>query len=274
MDDRQRTMDINEIDLALCRSALYEALALGFRAPTTETLERLVTEEQNTALAEIASILDSTFKGRDEVTLSRLHDNLCKLRSCTNAQNLETLKSSYGFLFGHTAQPKIPPYETEYGEETLFQQPHELGDIAGFYNAFALTWNPAQYERVDHISGECEFLSFLTRKEAYALEQQDSPTLEETRKAQRLFLKDHLGRFAPSFSNLLSREDPDGFYGTLGKICHEFIQQECARYGIPAGPGQLRFRSTRTLEDCFTCGSGEELIREISCAGTMPKSFG
>ncbi|MCI0527882.1 MAG: molecular chaperone TorD family protein [Nitrospira sp.] len=261
-------MDINEIDLTLCRSALYEALALGFRSPSAETLKRLVTEEQNADLAEIAWILDSRSKDKKS---ERLLSHVRQLKCCADAQNLETLKTSYGFLFGHTAQPKIPPYETEYGEETLFRQPQELGDIAGFYNAFGLTWNPHEYERVDHISGECEFLSFLTRKEAYALEQQDLPTLEETRKAQRLFLKDHLGLFAPSFAKLLTQEDLDGFYSTLGNICYEFIQQECDQFGIPAGLEQLRFRSTMTMDDCFTCGSGEELIRAISCAGAMRK---
>ncbi len=258
----------DEVDLALCRSALYEALALGFRSPNTETLERLVAKEQNTDLAEITWLLNAAFKRRGEITLP-LYTYILKLRSCTDAQSLETLKNSYNFLFGHTAQPKVPPYETEYGEETLFQQPQELADIAGFYKAFGLEWNSDQHERVDHISGECEFLSFLTRKEAYALELQDVFTVIETRKAQKLFLKDHLGRFVPSFSNLLSREDPDGFYGTLGKICHEFIQRECHQYDIPFGPKQLRLRPTLITDECFTCGPSDDLIREISCADTL-----
>jgi DMSO reductase family type II enzyme chaperone len=259
-------IEVNEVDLALCRSALYEALALGFRSPDVETLERLVSEEQNAALVEIASVLDFKFENSRPERLSSAVD---RLKSCADAQSLETLQTWYGFLFGHTAQPKVPLYETEYEEETLFRQPQELGDIAGFYNAFGLTWNPDPYERIDHIGGQCEFLSFLTRKEAYALEQQDTSMIEETRKAQKLFLRDHLGRFVPSFSNLLKRENPDGFYGTLGRLCYELIQRECDYYGIPTGPEQLRFRSTELADDCFTCGPGDELIRTISFGDTI-----
>ena len=48
------------------------------------------------------------------------------------------LASRYRFLFGHTVRGEIPPYETEYGNEALFQQPQELGDLMGFYRAFGL----------------------------------------------------------------------------------------------------------------------------------------
>jgi hypothetical protein len=51
---------MNEIDLALCRSAIYEALALGFRPPSRETVERLIGEDQNAALAQVAASLEAT----------------------------------------------------------------------------------------------------------------------------------------------------------------------------------------------------------------------
>lgn len=261
-------IQIDESDLALCRSAFYEALALGFRPPTTETVNRLLTEEQNLALAEIASILDDKREKKKSASLSSQIRNLMK---CPEVQSLETLESSYCFYFGHTAQPKVPPYETEYGEETLFQQPQQLGDIAGFYKAFGLQLNSNEHERVDHISCECEFLSFLTRKEFYALEQNDSTMLKETCKAQKLFLKDHLGRFSPSFSKLLSRENPDGFYGVFGNLCYKFIMQECNRYGVISGPEHLRLRPTVIVDECFTCGSGTEVIRNINNSNSSSK---
>lgn len=247
---------LQEADLALCRSAIYEALALGFRVPTAETVERLLTEQQNLALAEIALALDA---GSPRQRKENLAFRVRQLIQCSDARNLESLESSYRYLFGHTAHPKVPPYETEYGEETLFQQPQELGDIAGFFSAFWLKLNSC--ERVDHISCECEFLCFLTRKEAYALEQNEVSMLDETRKAQRLFLTDHLGRFAPSFSKLLSREDSDGFYGALGNLCHDFIHLECTRFNVPLGSELLRLRPSDLMDECFTCGSGEELIQ-------------
>jgi TorA maturation chaperone TorD len=249
--------DTREVDLALCRSAMYEALALGFRPPTAETVKRLILDYHNRALAEIAAMMVETDSpSQREVELPR---RIRQLNECFDARNLESLERSYFFLFGHTAQPKVPPYETEYGEEALFQQPQELADISGFVSVFGLKLNNP--ERIDHISCECEFLCFLNRKEAHALEANNAEMLEETRRAQRLFLKDHLGRFVPAFAKMLNRENPKGFYGALGNFCYDFIRMECARINVSLGSELLRLRPTDLMDGCFTCGSGEELIQ-------------
>src|SRR3970282_1029800 len=46
-------------DLALCRSAMWEALELGFRPPTGETAARLMAAEGARARAEAAALLDA-----------------------------------------------------------------------------------------------------------------------------------------------------------------------------------------------------------------------
>lgn len=244
---------IGEVDLALCRSAIYEALALAFSPPTTETHARLIAADQNSALMQIAAMLDEAKSNGASMNLA---SRVLELRQFAE---IEMLQIAYRDLFGFTAHPKVPPYETEYGEESLFQQPQELGDLAGFYNAFGLKLKAS--ERVDHISCECEFLSFLTRKEAYALEQNDADMLAETRKAQRFFLKDHWGRFIPAFAKILKRGDPEGFYGGLGDLCHEFARFECTRRNVPLGSELMRLRPTEWGRDEFTCGAGNELIQ-------------
>lgn len=253
---------IDDLDMALCRSALYEALVLGFRAPNAEMVSRLLADDQNQALAEIAAMIDETSIGDEN--LSELVRNLIK---SSDIRNMESLRHSHRANFGHVAHSAVPPYETEYGEETLFQQPQQLADIAGFYEAFGLQFNIDEHERVDHICGECEFLAFLTRKEAYAIEQSDMNMLQETRKAQKLFLKEHLARFLPSFANLLIRENQDGFYASLARLARAFILRECARYNISAGPERLRLRPKVRVDECFTCGAGEEVIRDM-CRST------
>ncbi|MFQ5706950.1 MAG: molecular chaperone [bacterium] len=259
---------MNESDFALCRSGFYEALALGFAPPNQETFDRMLTEQQNQALAEIAAVLDERSSRRIAKSLSL---RVRELLQCADVQTTEALACSYRFLFGHIAHARVPPYETEYGEETVFQQPHQLGDIAGFCRAFGLVLNSHGHERVDHISCECEFLAFLTRKEAFAREHNDTVMLQETRKAQKLFLRDHLARFTPSFANLLVKEDPEGFYGALGSLSYEFILLECSRFGVTAAPEQLRLRPTSVMDACLTCGSGEEIIRDLTAANSELK---
>ena len=104
-------------------------------------------------------------------------------------------------------------------------------------------------------------MCFLTRKEAYALETADELMLEETRKAQKLALKDHLSRFVPTFTSMLGRENPEGFYALLGALCHQFIIRECSYFGIAPGSVRLRRISPVAIEGCDSCGFSDEMNR-------------
>ena len=143
----------NDLDAAYGRAALYSALAIGFQAPTAENLARLLTAESRSSLIDAANLLYPS----DEPELI----SLITAFPDSNDECLTAIFSHHRELFGHTVRGPVPPYETEYGNEALFQLPHELGDLMGFYNAFGLTLKPGQRERADHISCECEFLMFL-----------------------------------------------------------------------------------------------------------------
>ncbi len=244
----------DEVDLALCRSILYEALSLGFRAPTTDTVSRLASPEGADGLAAAAAVLDEAWGTELTQLALRLAGSPIPLLP-------EVLHDPFRRLFGHTARGGVPPYETEYGEDSLFQPPQEMSDLGGFYQAFGLTLRSSEHERIDHIACECEFMLFLARKEAYALVQSDAAMLEATRRAARLFLRDHLGRWAPTFGRKLAREDRDGFYGALADLLVGFVAHECARVNVPAGPELLRLRSTSLGDVPMACGSGDDLLQ-------------
>ncbi|MGE5850662.1 MAG: molecular chaperone, partial [Candidatus Methylomirabilota bacterium] len=262
--DRHPTSDIrhptsDEVDIALCRSILYEALALGFRPPTAETVERLVSPTAVQALADAVAVLDSAWSTSLATLVHRFSD-------WPVPPSLDSLQVLYRRLFGHTARGGVPPYETEYGEDSLFQPSQEMSDLAGFYRAFGLVIRPSEHERIDHISCECEFMLFLARKEAYALVQNNTSMLEDTRSATRLFLRHHLGRWAPAFGRRLARQDPDGFYGGVGELLVAFVTQECAQCGVPAGPELMRLRSTSLGNVPMACGPADELLQTESSA--------
>ncbi len=177
------------------------------------------------------------------------------------------MESKYYNLFGHSARSSVPPYETEYGDKNLFQQPHQLADISGFLTAFGLEINVEGHERLDHVACELEFMCFLTRKEAYAIQNGKSAMLRETLKAERSFLNDHLARFIPTFSHLCIKEDVGGFYGNLGRLLRNFVQIECARFKLKSGSEKLQLRSSVEVDDCFDCefkGDVQELAGEGS----------
>lgn len=241
---------ISDIDLALCRATLYSALALGFQPPTQETPARLTTTQSVEFMANAAAALDGI---RGLGLASTVRDFAGK-----EGLSVTELSTSFRRLFGHTVLGQVPPYETEYGAEALFQQPQELADLSGFYRAFGLTLVASKHERADHVSCEYEFLCFLSLKEAYALEQQDTAMLEETVKANRLFLRDHLGRFVPAFAKKLTREDQHGFYGVLGELAWKFATRECARFGVPLGPESLSLRPANDDRVPMACGGETE----------------
>lgn len=240
----------SDIELAYCRAALYSALAIGFRYPEQDGLDRLLTPESKACLSSAAAELYPTQQRK----------LLSAIRNLPPAAGVESsaLASLHRRLFGHTAHGLVPPYETEYGNEAVFQQPQELGDLMGFYRAFGLGLKDAGKERPDHVSCEFEFLMFLALKEAYALENNERELLAETRKAEKLFVRDHLARFLPAFANKLSREDSNGFYGRLAELCLCVITAECTRWSIPCGPANLGLRPADDSRVPMACGNGAE----------------
>jgi DMSO reductase family type II enzyme chaperone len=235
-------------DLALARSLLYQALSIGFRPPAPMTRDRLAAPEAAAALARAAAVIDAA-QGTE------LEGRALHLARGREGADLAALADSHRRLFGHTARSRIPAYETEYGADTLFQKPQEMSDIAGFLRAFGLALDPGRHERIDHVSAELELLAFLARKEAHALETGDAEMRAATVKAERDFLRDHLGRFAPSFARRAQDADPDGFYGALADLCLEFVKAEGVRLGVPLGPEALRLRAPIDDAAPMACGA-------------------
>jgi hypothetical protein len=88
-------------DLALCRATIYAALALGFRPPTQETVDRLVRSEGAAALADAARMLEGI--GGTVAGLS-----VGAVALARPDADLAMLMTDHGRLFGHTARGEAP----------------------------------------------------------------------------------------------------------------------------------------------------------------------
>jgi len=256
-------------DEVLCRSVFYGALSLALHPPSPESLKSLQSGDTRLALLDAAVLLMArapTEDGSGEATtpdesavdlIARVGAWLRTFDSLT----LEAWPAAYTRLFGHTARGLVCPYETEYGQEGLFEQPRQLAKIMGFYHAFGLTTRDAERERVDHLSCELEFLDFLSRKEAVALESNDAVLRSETQKATRLFLRDHVGRFGFAFARLLRENAPTEFWGRLGDLLFDFLTLECRRLGLPPGMQLLSLRTAEEDAVPMACGEPSDLIQ-------------
>ena len=237
------------VDLCLARSTLYRALTLAFRPPTGESLGQLTGPEGAGAIRAAATLLDASGAGGEAI-----HPAAARL-AAYGPGDVGQLRERYEWLFGHTARGKVPPFETGYGVDGLFRGPQELADVSGFYLAFGLRPRPDAGERVDHVGCECEFLDFLCRKEAYALEAGEQEMAEHTRRAYRDFLRHHLGRFGRAFAGRLQAADQEGFYGALGSLLDALLRFDAVRLGVSVGPQVLELRSEAPDPSPMACGT-------------------
>jgi len=228
----------SEAEATLSRSAVYQALAVALGPPDAAAWRRVSSPR---GWRRLCAALDELGVAPPAGPRQRAW---------------ASLRGRYAEIFGHTARGRVSAYETEYGQgASLFLASHELADIGAFIAAFGLVLDDTSHERVDHVRVECELMAFLLLKEAYARESGDAEVVDTTREAQRLFMRDHLGRFAPALGDGLAAQDRDGFYGRLGLVLRRFVESECARLRVPAGPADLSLRVIIDDGAPSACGS-------------------
>ncbi|MBI3265143.1 MAG: molecular chaperone TorD family protein [Acidobacteria bacterium] len=246
------------VDDALARSVIYRTLSVGFQMPTDERLHQIGARDRFPVLVAALHRLD---EGTGRPLLSAA---AARLRA-VSVPSVEVLAGAFVRLFGHTARGLVCASEAEYGPDTGFHQPQQLADISGYYLAFGLRPVAASDVRLDHIACECEFMDFLNRKQAVLIATgsaaPDEDTLQVTREAERTFLREHLGRFGRAFAARVASEDADGFFGALAQVLRGFIEAECARVGVVAGPIDLIVPPDTPDETPMLCGTAGELIQ-------------
>lgn len=106
--------------------------------------------------------------------------------------------------------------ESDYEPSTLAGKGPLIGDVAGFYRAFA--FEPEIKLAPDHLSVELGFLGYLALKEAYATHRISPDHAERCRDAAGKFAAEHLAQWLPTFLARLETFSPDGFYGGAVKF--------------------------------------------------------
>ncbi len=241
------------------RCGMYALLAWAWRYPDDATV-LMLTEivGKLSADPEASSFLD----GAAGDALQKLAHRLLVVEYECGLE--DEMRRRFARLFGHAVRGSCPLYELEYGQSEIVQQASELADIAGFYRAFGLEPRTSAMERVDHASAELEFMGVLCAKEAFGLQSENAELVEAVQDGQRAFLRDHLSRWLPAFCARVVKADEDGVYGAAAGLGRAFIEAECARFGITAGPAFLKLRPIDPQTDaeisCGGSGSSEQLV--------------
>lgn len=205
-----------EKEMALARADVYRLLSMSFVYPGKEEFEAL--HELADDAGESISLLPYDIKTEYQA----FADNVAKA-------DIEALKPEYTELF--LTRMFCPPTETIYGKNS-FNTPNILGDISGFYKAFGFTLPDNKGVNFDYIAVECEFMSFLELKIAYAIEQGMDENLDVCMTAKKNFLAEHIGRWTVVFGDNLVDRTSEEFFKSLGRFLSKFMSAELDYYGI------------------------------------------
>ncbi|MCZ7631306.1 MAG: molecular chaperone TorD family protein [Microthrixaceae bacterium] len=141
---------------ATARSAVYSFLSRSLALPTDAQREVI--------LGAVLPLVERIATG--DVELGALLAG----RSCRTACRRRDLRRAHQAVFTHIESQDCPPYETAYDHRDVFRQTAVMADVSGFYLAHGVKIGGVERERPDHIGAELEFMAFMARKEAHALD--------------------------------------------------------------------------------------------------------
>jgi DMSO reductase family type II enzyme chaperone len=206
------------------RASVYRLLGGALALPQAERLAELAAAAEALARAVEPAVAEP----------------LARFATAARETDAAAIADEYVFLFDRGA--KCPPYEGAWQDAPqLAGKAALLADVAGFYAAFGLEPGAAQPDVEDHIAAECEFMSALALKEAYALAESDDEGAAITSAAQSRFVGDHLGRWSETFSDALKDASPLPYYGALADLLSSWVKAEIERLG--AAPSVVLGRS-------------------------------
>jgi TorA maturation chaperone TorD len=232
--------DSERIEIEAELSALARLLSLGLGVPDEESLEEI-------------GALARGLAARPAVA-EDLRETLAELAALLEADGLaESLPAEFGRLFD--GRVLCSPHESSY-EGDPFRSQRELADVAGFYRAFGAEASGPAAERPDHAGAELEFLSFLAAKRLAALAEGKNELAATCGDVEDAFLRDHLGRWIPTFCRRLLAEAESPYYALLAVLAERTIVGELARRGLSSSQlGPLRRWSVE--EDEIECGTSD-----------------
>ena len=172
-------------------------------------------------------------------------------RALKNADEM-MLRAEYFRLF--LGNGPVSLHEAAYGDgRRIAGRPHELADISGFYSAFGLRLSDADPDLPDHLCSELEFYSLLLVKQAYSDRSGRSAKHEVTRRAAKLFLEYHLGRWVEAFVQALRENEAPTYYRELARALQALMHAEIKRSRVRPYLASERLPHDEMQNDDLVC---------------------
>ena len=185
---------------------------------------------------------------------------LALLREAIARSSPEAIAASQARLFG--GKVEVAPYEGSY-EDDPFRQARQMSDIAGFYRAFGAEAHGPAHERPDHAGCELEFLAFLGARRLAAGDAAHLDEVDLCLEVEEAFLREHAGRWLPTFFRAVEKAASDDFHSALGRVGVEVVEAELSRRSIEPEPLGPRARRLSVEADELECAAGSEPVTPL-----------
>ena len=208
----------------------WRTLATAFHGPTQQWLEGLREGAVTTSLSEATRWLGSD-RERFSDALGISNDFVAKQQVRKTEDVLRDISAEYDRLFiGGTGPMEAPPCESAYRKwdaaEAMTARGSPRSGVEEFYQRYGMQPPPSQRNLPDNIDTELEFMCFLTEREAEAWEKGEVETAKELRRAQLVFVDEHLARWLPDFCGRVQSAARTKLYLALAGILWEFLEVE------------------------------------------------
>jgi TorA maturation chaperone TorD len=152
-------------------------------------------------------------------------DQVCRNVADLRPASLAGLQDAYASLFLTGAGPlACPPCESAYLRQGGLDAGWIGATLEGTYARAGLT--AVSDLPPDHAAVELDFLGFLCGQEASSWEAEDTAAPVRLLRRERMFIKQHLGRWFELFAKRLARVDPGGFHATVASSAAAFLAHD------------------------------------------------
>jgi DMSO reductase family type II enzyme chaperone len=203
-----------EQELAAARSRAYALFAEALAYPDDELRQILVDGGFARALRACLTAISS-----------ELPDSPTHWRALQEVRDTDDLAIEFTRLFdAGVSGPPCPLYGGLYEGDRMAK----MEEAVRFYNHFGLTLSDEQRELPDHITTQLEFMHFLAYREVEALQAAVDPG--PFRRAQRDFVRRHLGAWVPKLCGRLAEHDADAYFQAVLGLLAALLQADAAHF--------------------------------------------
>ncbi len=201
------------------RCTNYAFLARMYREEVTaDLLREMLAELQRDGAAEEDDITDD-----GQAMLERF---IRELQGADLQAVATQLAAEYAGLFLNAGRQPVYPYESVYTSPEHLVMQKARDEVVQLYRQEGLDRSDAVREPEDHIAIELEFMAYLCRRSAEALEAGDRAACLAYLEKQRAFLTDHLLVWVPAFATDTEQAAESGLYRGVARLTADLVGSE------------------------------------------------